>query len=95
MIDQAKALAEIGRAAVKRTIGHDRDQLGFFLLVGALSDDTADASADLLATCEIPANIDCLTCRFQDREWAGAPCIGCLDEYTAEMPYPKWRRGSR
>jgi hypothetical protein len=89
---QPKALAEIKRPAAKRTIGHDRDPLGFLLLVNSLSDEFAEQHAEELLQAQLPAKIDCLTCRFHDRQWAGEPCRTCLDEYTVAVPYPKWRR---
>lgn len=86
-MNPAKALAELRKPCAKRTIGHDRDPLGFTLLVMAAPED-----APGLPIAELPAKIDCLTCRFQDRQWAGEPCHTCLDDYRVEKPYPKWRR---
>jgi hypothetical protein len=87
-----RILAELRKPAAKRHVGHDRDPLGFLILVEALSDQAAEENAELLANCQLPARIDCLTCRFHDRQWAGEPCHSCLDDYTVQYPYPKWRR---
>lgn len=84
-----KALAELRKPAAKRTIGHDRDPLGFVLLADAVPDEAPE-----LLNCQLPAKIDCLTCRFHDRGWAGEPCHSCLDKYRPELPYPKWRRAA-
>lgn len=78
--------AQLAKPAGKREVGHHRDPLGFLALVSLLPPDHP-----VLIGCELPKKIDCLTCRFQDREWAGEPCLTCLDDYTEAVPYPKWR----
>jgi hypothetical protein len=89
-----KALAELRKPAAKRVIGHDRDHLGFLLLVNVFTEEEAETYSVELIKAQLPGKIDCLTCRFLDRQWAGEPCHGCLDDYTAGHPYPRWRRAA-
>ena len=88
-----KILSELRDPAAKRTMGGDRDPGGFFVMILALTDEEAEANADVLFNAEMPGNIDCLTCRFAHRQWGGEPCFTCLDSYTTSNIYPKWRRG--
>lgn len=90
---EQKILRELAKPAAKRTVGHDRDPSGYFVLASLLTSDEA-WDTPVIDTHEIPAAIDCLTCRFhRDDCWSAQPCMKCLDEYSAEKPYPMWRRG--
>ena len=88
----ARVLSELRKPADARSIGHDRDPMGLIALVSPLTRDEQDAHADVIMAAQMPAKVDCVTCRFQGREWAGEPCHSCLDDYTTARPYPKWRR---
>lgn len=93
---------QLSMPASHRDIGGDRDRLGFMALVTALADTIPDDEAyfteenardsKLLAEAELPAKIDCVTCRYEERQWEAEPCLKCLDRYTIAKPYPMWRR---
>ena len=87
-----KCLRELAKPAAKRAIGGDRDPIGITALVAPFTLEEAREHAVALLSAQLPAKVDCYTCRFHDRQWAGDPCTSCLDGYQSFHPYPKWRR---